>query len=479
MGNEMKSVMRVWLKMFILGFLQAASYGNIYVSKKSVVTLPCDVKPQTQVAWSYKKDVSSAYTNIVKNVGRNTLFGTTPMKSKSRILSSSALQIQDVETGFAGFYQCEISGIKKEYNLLVVSVVPEHPGPYLQSSSLKLDCLVSGSSGERPVWLQPGSEEVWSSSSTLEIEELTMRHSGTWRCRVGSFKLEQKVEVLGIQADPSSGMLSVKNGGSVFFPCELSSSLTEPQYQSERAIWSRVTQESPAEQEILELNKPNKRPLLSSSKGNNSISLSKVSPVDAGRYTCLVQINRAKMSKSFQLNVLSVESSGGNVVCCLHGNASGFQMEWSDAEGQARDLQMQQGESKTTLTLPMAQMNSTAWKCNLYLGSKLQTSIDYTPGTAVDDRSSSNVGFRGWVAAVLKMELWVLISICVGGVILIALVGVVIGLLVRRRHLKRLTRRRRLQKQPLTPRQYCQCQRKRTNNGSRRMNSYQEEDRDY
>ncbi|MGH0124035.1 UNVERIFIED_CONTAM: hypothetical protein FKN15_015724 [Acipenser sinensis] len=69
------------------------------------------------------------------------------------------------------------------------------------------------------------------------------------------------------------------------------------------------------------------------------------------------------------------------------------------------------------------------------------------------------MGSRGWVAALLKMELWVLVSICVGGVILIALVGVVIGLLVRRRHLKRLTRRRRLQKQPLTPRQYCQCQR--------------------
>ncbi|KAK1163319.1 hypothetical protein AOXY_G16774 [Acipenser oxyrinchus oxyrinchus] len=357
MGNEMKSVMRVWLKMFILVFLQAASCENIYASEKSVVTLPCDRKPQAQVAWSYKKDASSAYTNIVKIVGRNTLFGTTPMKSKSRILPSTSLQIQDVETDFAGFYQCEISGIKKEYKLLVVSVVPEHPGLYLQSSSLKLDCLVSGSSDERPVWLQPGSEEVWSSISTLEIKELTMRHSGTWRCMVGSFKLEQKVEVL-------------------------------------------------------------------------------------------------------------VESSGVNGVCCLHGNASGFRMEWSNAEGQARDLQMQQGESKTTLTLPMAQMNSTAWKCNLYLGSKLQTSIDYTPGTA-DDRSSSNVG---WVAAVLKMELWVLISICVGGVILIALVGVVIGLLVRWRYLKRLAQ---------TPRQYCQFQSKRTNNGPRRMNSYQEEDSNY
>ncbi|MGH0124034.1 UNVERIFIED_CONTAM: hypothetical protein FKN15_015723 [Acipenser sinensis] len=282
MGNEMKSVMRVWLKMFILGFLQAASCENIYASEKSVVMLPCDGKPQTQVAWSYKKDASSAYTNIVKIVGRNTLF-----------------------------------------------VVPEHPGPYLQSSSLKLDCLVTGSSG--------------------------------------------------IQADPSSGTLSVKNGGSVFFPCELSSSLTEPQYQSENVSWSRVTQESPAEQEIL---KKLKNRLLLSSKGNHSIRLSKVSPADAGKYTCLVQISGAKMRKSFQLNVLSVESRGVNGVCCLHGNASGFHMEWSNAEGQARDLQIQQGESKTTLTLPMAQMNSTAWKCNLYLGSKLQTSIDYTPGIA-------------------------------------------------------------------------------------------------
>ncbi|RXN00387.1 hypothetical protein EOD39_9632 [Acipenser ruthenus] len=68
------------------------------------------------------------------------------------------------------------------------------------------------------------------------------------------------------------------------------------------------------------------------------------------------------------------------------------------------------------------------------------------------------------------MELWVLLSVCVGGVILIALVGVVIGLLVRRRHLKRLAQ---------TPRQYCQFQSKGTNNGSRRMNSYQEEDSDY
>ncbi|KAK1163328.1 hypothetical protein AOXY_G16784 [Acipenser oxyrinchus oxyrinchus] len=471
----MKSVMRVWLKMFILGFLQAASCENIYASEKSVVTLPCDRKPQAQVAWSYKKDASSAYTNIVKTVGRNTLFGTTPMKSKSRILPSTALQIQDVETDFAGFYQCEISGIKKEYKLLVVSVVPEHPGPYLQSSSLKLDCLVSGSSDERPVWLQPDSEEVWSSVSTLEIKELTMRHSGTWRCMVGSFKLEQKVEVLGIQADPSSGTLSVKKGGSVFFPCELSSSLTEPQYQSAGANWSRITQKSPNKPEILNPNKLKNRLLLSTSKGNHSISLSKVSSADAGKYTCLVQINGAMMRKSFQLNVLSVESSGVNGVCCLHGNASGFRMEWSNAEGQARDLKMQQGESKTTLTLPMAQMNSTAWKCNLYLGRKLQTSIDYTPGTA-DDRSSSNVG---WVATLLKMELWVLISICVGGVILIALVGVVIGLLVRRRHLKRLASKKKVAKQPLTPRQYCQCQRKRTINGSRRMNSYQEEDRDY
>ncbi|XP_041125462.1 hemicentin-1-like isoform X2 [Polyodon spathula] len=428
MGNKVKSVMRVWLKMFIVG--------------------------------------------------------STPVKLKAR-LQSATLLIQDVETDFAGFYQCEISGIKKkEYNLQVVSVVPERPGPYLQSSSLKLNCVVTGSSGDVPVWLQPGSEEVWSSNTTLEIKELTTEHSGIWRCRVESFKLEQRVEVLGIKADPSSGTLSVKKGDSVFFPCELSSSLTEPQYQSEGARWSRVTQEYPIEQEILlldgsgkilELNKLQNRMLFSPSKGNHSISLSKVRPADAGKYTCQVQISGTVMKKFFQLNVLSVESSGVNGVCSLHGNASGFLMEWRDEDGLKRDSPMQEVDNKTTLILSMAQRNSTKLKCNLYLGSKLQTSIDYTPGTA-GDSSSNNVRSRGWVASVLKMELWVLISICVGGVILICLVGIVIGLLVRRRRLKRLARRRRSEKIPLTPQQYCQCQRKRTNNGSRRLNSYQEED---
>nr|XP_015193373.1 PREDICTED: uncharacterized protein LOC107075721 isoform X2 [Lepisosteus oculatus] len=394
-----------------IAFAHPAQGEVFYVRENSrSLDLPCSSSHLKSTSWKYSSN-GNDYRLIftIDKSGSQRKGHQFPAQGRAKP-GGRGLQISPVKKNDSGWYMCEQD--QKQlvtHRLLIIEVFTKPEGPFLQNTNVTMHCQVGGRTSEKLKWLSPnGAEE---GEGTVEISKISPAHTGNWKCEITDVKKYVEtlnIDVLGMNPQPLSKQ-TAKQGDNVFLPCLLSSPLsyTFRSLNFIRGGWMK-----------------DDKPLL-----DLYVQIGTHMSWNATMFKEIEYPKVNDLKTNLSISLIKVKPQQSGIYNCY--------------------LRFKEGTITSTIVLK----------------------VEGAPG-GTGDTSHSNTGSAESVSVFgLNMNLWVLVSIAIGSVVLIILIIVAIILLLRKKRLKKRMRKRRSQRQPLTARDYCQCNR---NNVSRNVGRQRE-----
>ncbi|XP_015193340.2 uncharacterized protein [Lepisosteus oculatus] len=438
-----------------LGVFLHYAYADVFyaVINSRNLDLPCGVDTDTpDIQWKYRTPGSQEYTLILST---NTRSGATRkgqgthLQSRTRI-NGRGLRISSVQKGDSGFYRCDQGGRQTEHQLLLVVVSADPPSPLLQSSNVILHCQVEGGSSPRRKWLWPNGTDAQSwGEGDMEMKGVSHTHHGAWKCQIedNAFEATLNIYVLGIKP-LTQPVLRIKEGDTVVLPCQLSASVSNmlSHLSFIRGGWKIESSQHP----LLSLRSTGETGLCwneTKLKGiqnisqeklytDLSISLNEVKPEQSGIYCCFLSFKEGTINSTV---TLQVEGAPGGMEHSSH-SASSLTRK---PDIQSTNLKLRctiEGETSDRLTSLLVNGTQTQrpQEGNRERSSSYQGKLECPIGDAdiatidiVELVQPSSVSILG-----MTMELWVLVVITVGSILLIILTILTVALIVKNRRLQ-------------------------------------------
>ncbi|XP_068111321.1 lymphocyte activation gene 3 protein isoform X2 [Hyperolius riggenbachi] len=336
------------------------------------ITLPCVMRRDQLKVASHSKYLATSVSwtkrnrTVVKVTPGGILFMSHSAMSRARVYQSDidngifSLRISNVREEDAGIYY----GIASYGRSRVICTATLRTIQVLQSpqedllpenSKVTLTCVI-GDPGQSLTsfsmfrWYHRGvpvavSDRILMNRTSLHIRRLAQDDQGDWSCEVDGARASQRLSVVGISG-PSRLSVYTPAGSSVPLPCNVT-------YLPSLAVqWNKATRLIPGDRQVL--------------------TLSHVSPEDAGVYRCNVTYGGQVMTRHITLKVIQVfpstptfvrEGSFLNLVCDVTGADADEQYEWT-APGNSTEDQ----DKRTGATLSLAsvsQRDSGMWICTV------------------------------------------------------------------------------------------------------------------
>ncbi|XP_056331991.1 hemicentin-2-like isoform X2 [Danio aesculapii] len=313
-------------------------------------------------------------------------------------LYGDTLKVPRLEPRDSGVYSCTQSG--KQYMLHVVSVFVK-PGPVLiQSSDVELHCNIEGNPNTEVEWLRPPNDQRYDAKNQkINLKSVTSSDEGKWTCKVKDLKLSVTLTVV---ANHQINNVSATEGDNIELPCFL------PHPVSQLVLGGKW--------------KADHLPTVSFPTLKNTAG--KGLRWD-GVNSSEVKYNIESLGSNFNVTLIKVQSSfAGKFVC---------------------EVEFEHGGKLTAVT-------------NLFF-KNLQQDTDGNDGKK---RRNQNSGLAGgfFTTSMLGVELWIWIAV---GASSVSLLVVIIGIVCTRqknKQKKKRVRKLRSMRQPLTAKDYCQCNRR-------------------
>ncbi|XP_041123852.1 diverse immunoglobulin domain-containing protein 2.1 [Polyodon spathula] len=314
-----------------------------------------------------------------------------------------SLAVEDMRMSDAGRYRCAVNYERKNFqrflHLHVMQVSPATAGPFIEGSSLTLQCSASDwPQGAKVSWLQNGivlqsSRKQQIRERSLDIKDLDREDSGNWTCQVSylgrTARVSYTLEVLGISSPSSSGsMVYGSLGLPATLPCVFSAGLS-PSHTG----WQRKADSSTV---------PGSR--AAPSGRNASLLIPSVEFSHGGVYTCSGSVNGKRIERSVRLVVAAVsvkpsglvsEGKSVSMTCTLSDYSQVDRFEWTkvttdsnqtdptDAPEQAPLLTSNQAKlgglnfDRTFLIPRVSEQHAGEWICSLYSKGSLVGQIPF------------------------------------------------------------------------------------------------------
>ncbi|KAG7469356.1 hypothetical protein MATL_G00128190 [Megalops atlanticus] len=326
----------------------------------------------------------------------NTFREKLPVSSRARLIGGS-LQIRNVESADSGHYTCKAKTKNEEHDLYVVTVSSSPSGPFLRSKKVDLRCQIGKSSKIKPKWLRPDETPV-SEGDTHTLPSVDFSDEGKWVCQIADKNFSLNIAVLGILPGPN---LTVNESDSVVLPCVLSNPVSKYAYQAFQLLEGGWAQISPKSDHLLSL------------------------------------------------------------------RMEGSELYWNKTGVRKKELQFSSEKLGTNLSLMLKDVkmkHAGQYQCSLKFKDKgtlkFQVSLQVKGqpgGSAVVPGTHGNGSIKGLL---FGLNLWLWVAIGVGSLVVISLIATVVCLYQRHKRMKKRRRqKRRSIRQPLTARDYCQCNR--------------------
>ncbi|CAM4699484.1 unnamed protein product [Leuciscus chuanchicus] len=286
----------------------------------------------------------------------------------------------------------------KRYTLRVVSVFAT-PAVVVQSSNAELRCDITGDPKAEVKWLNPSNVETTHKNQVIQLKPVTSNDNGQWTCQVKDLKISLQLTVIVLQTKA----VEVAEGGKVVLPCSL------PQSVSQRVVGGKWKADRLPEDFFPTL-------MNSGSKGLhwNGVNSTKVT------------FTSGQLSTNYDVTLINAQASDeGDYVCTV------------EFEGGAELT------AKTNLTVVAKPSGGSEQEVTKVRGKK-------------------PAGGGPWSKDMLGLKLWVWIAVGASAVVLIVLVVVVVFVQRRNKRMKKRVKKLRSMRQPLTAKDYCQCNRAET-----------------
>eukprot|EP00067_Danio_rerio_P042734 XP_021328637.1 hemicentin-2 isoform X3 [Danio rerio] len=284
----------------------------------------------------------------------------------------------------------------KQYTLHVVSVFVK-PGPVLiQSSDVELHCNIEGDPNTEVEWLRPPNDQIHDAKhQVIHLKSVTLNDGGKWTCVVNDFKFSVTLTVV---ANHQINNVEVSEGFDIELPCFL------PRPVSQSVLGGKW--------------KADHLPTVPFPTLKNT--------ADEGLHwdgvnSSVVKYNIERISTIFNVTLKKVQSIfAGKFVC---------------------EVEFEHGGKLTAVT----NLTVKSWTD----GNDGKTSRNPKPG--LDGRI-----FR---KRMFGVELWIWIAVGASSVVLVVLIIGIVCMQQKNKQKKRRVRKLRSMRQPLTAKDYCQCNR--------------------
>ncbi|KAJ8354937.1 hypothetical protein SKAU_G00225040 [Synaphobranchus kaupii] len=368
---------------------------EFYIEQGKIVMMSCSGAPSKAIEWLYNKQPCLKEDSRTGSI----LKGLAQMCSTGRArMIGSDLRIAHLVHADAGIYTCESKTVRYEHRLYVISVSASPACPLLPGTEAELRCQISGGSDVKPVWLRPdGKHGETSEMGSHTLQSVDPADNGTWACQIKSeLRLSLSITVLGLSSTPK---LTMSQGGSVLLPCIASQSLSSiGSLRLQEGGWERL---SPGPTRLLSLEK----------KGGQLFWNS----TGVQRNTLLFEENKLDANLSVTLKKVTVQQAG-QYQCFLTFQGKGT------------------------------------------VSAQVSLEVKGQPGVTGDGPGTNGLQPKN-KEGFLGLNLWVWLAVGAGCLVLTLLTIIIVYLNRRNKRMKRRARKLRSMRQPLTNRDYCQCNR--------------------
>lgn len=313
------------------------------------------------------------------------------------ILYEDTLKVPRLEPRDSGVYSCTQSG--KQYTLHVVSVFVK-PGPVLvQSSDVELHCSIQGDPNIEVQWLRPPNDQNYNAKNQMiNLKSVTLNDEGKWTCMVKGIKLSVTLTVV---ANHRTEDVNFIKGDDIELPCFL------PRPVSQNVLGGKWKADHLPTVSF---------PTLKTDKGLHW----------DGVNSSEVKFNIKSLSTNFNVTLINVQRSfEGNFVC---------------------EVEFEHGGKFTAVT-------------KLTFTDK---GLDKNPDgkDCENNRNQNVVPVEGiFNKSILGVELWIWVAVGAFSVVLVGLIIVIVCIRQKNKQKKKRVRKLKSLQQPLTAKDYCQCNR--------------------
>lgn len=284
---------------------------------------------------------------------------------------------------------------EKGFRVHVVSVFADPGTVLLQSSEVKLRC--DGADTNHVQWLRPpNGDRYHENKPEIILKSVTSKDEGQWTCMVQGLKINITLTVVGLQ---SQEHIEVPAGGDVVLPCSL------PKITSRHVVGGKWTAKHLQDLDVSFGTTDDKHNLRW--KGQN---------------TSKAVFTSGQLSTNYDIKLIKVQSTdAGEFVCTV--NFDG-------------------GTELTASTML-----------------KVLPGTSVSGGKVVNNVKGKTPSEGPWTKDVYGVQLWVWIAVGASSVVLIGLIISTVLVQQRNKRMKKRVRKLRSMRQPLTAKDYCQCNR--------------------
>ncbi|XP_006802907.1 CD4-1 molecule [Neolamprologus brichardi] len=455
----MKNFIRSLLLLIAVIVSTTGAQEEIYAKEGQDITLkPISYPAQSYVYWYFEKQDGHqlAWVNHLGGKG----FSNDEKWKNSLSLTGTSLVIKNLQKGLFGTFFCKITAAGQSdlitvFNVIQVNVIEKSASPLLSGDNLSLTCSLGSVPQNTPeiYWVSPqGNRE--GNKGTVDIQARS-EHNGQWDCVVKKNGNEKKfpVSVTVVDLAPVPSHLYTSTDSPLTIPCSLISSVTWEQVKKkeiEEVQWhfapklsSGTSPDQPQQLFSLDLEKLTWKknannglsPVYYIKNGNLSLTKSKATVEDRGRYTCSMKFKNGRTLET-TVDVVVLEIIAHPKTELIYGQQ--VNLSCSTGEQLPNDMKLNWTSPKTSssyisypthITVPeVGKEDNGKWGCELWQGGNKLTSDEI----------------------LLKIEprlsVWMLVIICSAAVILLLLLVLAF-----------IHYRRRKQKTRLLRHRLCQC----------------------
>uniref|UniRef100_A0A671NBC0 Tyrosine-protein kinase-like otk n=1 Tax=Sinocyclocheilus anshuiensis TaxID=1608454 RepID=A0A671NBC0_9TELE len=326
----------------------------------------------------------------------------TKLKGSSHIASKAStdgetFKVPRLETRDSGNYFCRQSGSVKQHTVYVVSVFAKPGSVLVQSSDAELHCDITKNPNKEVQWLRPPNGQIYhEKNQAIHLKSVTSKDAGQWTCQV---KDDLKLSVtLTVVAGLQTTAVNVSEGDDTELPCSL------PQSVSQRLVGGKWKADHLPKVSFPTLKNTENKGLHWNGKDSEKVNFT-----------------TKQLSTNFDVTLKNVQhSDAGRFVCTV-----GF-------EGGA----------------------------SLSVETTLRVVAKPSGGQVFTKGKGKTPAFKEILTKdVYGLKLWIWIAVGASSVVLIGLIIVTVLVRQRNKWMKKRVRKLRSTRQPLTAKDYCQCNR--------------------